>query len=302
MKKYNIEQFPKNKNIDTSKLNEYQIIIRHGAKMYDYGKAKTCNRCFKKQSIEEFYLQNKNTGRRSLSCRDCQMKRAGVLEIGKGRFSKKILAKGFRRCTICKNTKPLTEYNRSKRPESNGYLFTCKPCGYRLSRKLIVSSREEIGDFFVKQYALKKYGLRIIQACDYEKYRQEIIENRKPKYFLDGKSFTTLRGFAKYIQGKYDLPITMTEKRINEGKNEQDCKMTEKETRSKAYTKGRIKVVDTITKEVFYFKNTRDEGLREMFSVNTITASIKNGKPTRITSLSKYKNPCIIKRLNNGRR
>ncbi len=96
---------------------------------------------------------------------------------------------------------------------------------------------------------------------------------------------------------EYGNPISMTEKRISEGKTTEDCKLTESEMRSLAYTKGKIKVTDTVNGEIFTFKNTQDVGLIGMFSKKTISNAIKTGNPTRITKLSKYKNPCIIERI-----
>ena len=89
----------------------------------------------------------------------------------------------------------------------------------------------------------------------------------------------------------------MTEKRISEGKTEDQCKLTESEMRSLAYTKGKVKVTDSITGEVFEFNNTSDPNLRKMFSTSAITRCILTGELTKVTSLSKYKNPCSISRI-----
>jgi hypothetical protein len=58
-----------------------------------------------------------------------------------------------------------------------------------------------------------------------------------------------------------------------------------------------IRVTDTVTGKVFEFKNSADKELRQMFSTSTIDNAIKTGKKTKITALSKYKNPCIITRI-----
>ena len=62
---------------------------------------------------------------------------------------------------------------------------------------------------------------------------------------------------AKYIENKYGIPITTTEKRIYDGKTEEDCKISKYECRSKwsGTFKGAIKVTDTVTGEVFIFNN-----------------------------------------------
>ena len=89
--KYSIEQYPKFKNFDKSQLSEYQFEIRNNQKKYKYSKTKTCTKCHKKLPIKEFYIRDKETGRRRGHCRDCQMREADILEIGKYRFADKIL-------------------------------------------------------------------------------------------------------------------------------------------------------------------------------------------------------------------
>ena len=293
---YLIEQFPKNKNF--SNLSEEQKDIRKNQKKHTYKEKFTCTKCGYELPIQEFYFADKKTGRRRRSCRDCELKAAGIVEIGKFRFSKKIFEKGFRRCSVCKNTKPITEYYQ-KESAFGGYSNTCKDCNYQLTQKFIKSQKKEIGLFHIKQYGKRKYDIVEFDENIITKLKNEIIENQKPKYFIDGKSFVTVAEFARYIENKYGHPITMTEKRIYDGKTEEDCKLTEYQARCKysGTIKGKIKVTDTITGEVFEFNNTTDERLNKMFSRATITTCIKTGEKTRITSLSKYKNPCIIARI-----
>lgn len=291
---YLIEQFPKNK--DVSNLSEEQKDIRKNQKKHTYKDKFTCIKCYYEQPIEEFYIADRKTGRRHKTCRDCKLKAEGVVEIGKFRFSKKIFAKGFRRCSVCKDTKSITEYQKNK-TAFGGYSNTCRDCNYQLTKKFKKSQKEETGLFHVKQYGKRKYGIVEFDENIITKLKNEIIENKKPKYFVDGKSFVTVVEFARYIKNKYGLPISTTEKRILAGKTEEQCKLTESQMKSIAYTKGKIKVTDTITGEVFEFNNTTDERLNKMFSRTTVTTCIKTGEKTRITSLSKYKNPCIIARI-----
>ena len=293
--KYKIEQFPKNKDFDLTKLNEYQIEIRNNQKKYYYGKEMTCNKCYKKQPIDEFYISNKVTGRRQLYCRDCQMKGMGVVEIGKQRFANKIIEKGFRRCSVCKEIKPLTEYTKSI-SGYKGYANNCYSCSNKLRAKYVKEQREKVGIFYIKQYGKRK-GISNFTNENIDKLRKEIERKRDAKYFVDNKKFVTLSDFARYIERQYGVPFTTTEKRISQGKTEEECKLSKAEMRSKAHSKGKIKVTDTVTKQVFYFKNTNDTSLIKMFSKSTIISSIRSGRPTRITKLSKYKNPCIIERI-----
>lgn len=294
MGRITIEQFPKNKDI--TNLSDAQKGIRESQSKVVHKDTFTCVKCGKEQPIQEFYVADKKTGRRKKSCRDCQMRADDVIEIGKYRFAAKIFDKGFRRCAICKDIKPIDDYTKHKecyREKMN----TCKDCNYKLSRKYIISQRETIGLFHIKQYGKQKYGITKFDENTITKLKNEIIENRKPKYFIDGMEFVTMADFAVYVKEKYGLPITMTIKRISAGKTEEQCKLTEREMRSIAYTQGKVKVTDTITGEVFVFNNTSDEKLLKMFSRTALTRGIKTGEKTRITALSKYKNPCTITRI-----
>ena len=52
-----------------------------------------------------------------------------------------------------------------------------------------------------------------------------------------------------------------------------------------AINEGKIKVIDTVTGEIFEFKNTKDAGLLKMFSTCAITQCLKTGNKTRIKIL-----------------
>lgn len=199
-----IEQYPKNKTIDFSQLSLDQIRVRVKAKKkYTYGNEIRCNTCGYNQPTEEYYIRNKVTGKRNPRCRDCVMKQMGVIEIGKQRFSNRIADKGLRRCSICKDIKPLTEYTGSKK----SYLGKSNTC-YECSRKLLLE--------FTKNRRLK---------------------NRKPNYFIDGKDFVKKTEFARYVNVTYGIPISTTMKRIQDGKTEEQCKLSQYEMRSLRFKK-----------------------------------------------------------------
>lgn len=290
---YSLEQFPKNKDIVN--LSDEQKTVRANAKKCVYGKTHKCRSCCKELKIKEFYIKDKHTGRRSTQCRDCQLKARGIVEVGRVRYAKKIFKKGFRRCSVCKNTKPLTEFSKHK-TQYGGYSNNCVECNNNAVSELQKNGKKNITDWYVREYG-KRIGISKFDKQTIINLRNEILDKRKPKYFVDEKEFVTITDFAKYINEKYGLPITMTEKRISEGKTEEQCKLTENEARSIAYTKGKIKVTDTVTGEVFEFKNTKDEGLLKMFSSGAITKGIKTEEKTTVTNLSKYKNACTIIRI-----
>jgi hypothetical protein len=292
--KYSIEQFPKNKTIDN--LSPEQLFVRANLKPGNVQKTKICNRCGKEQPVLEFYIKDKKTKRHDNTCRDCRIKQAGCLEVGKQRFAYKILKKGFRRCSVCKEIKPLTMFTKSVSGYL-GYANNCYPCSKKLLNLYQKDQSKSIGQFFIRQYALKTYGIKINTDEEYARYKLEIEENRKPKFYLDGKSFLFAHDFALYMKQTYGFPVTTTLARLTNGKTTEECKISEFDLRSIATSKGKIKVTDVITNEVFWFLNSSDPQLFKMFGSSTILLGIKSGKPTRITSLSKYKNPCIIARI-----
>lgn len=296
--KYIIEQFPKNKDLDFSKMSIDQKALRLNPvkKKYKYGKEIKCKKCGKTQAIEEYYVKNAR-GRRATSCRDCQMKRSGVIEIGKLRFAFKIADKGFRRCSVCKDTKPLTEFKKNA-GQYLGISNNCYDCANKLHSQFVKKQQETIGTSYIKEYG-KLQGIRYFNDEIIEKLKLEILDKRKPKYFVDEKKFVTIAEFSRYIEKVYGLPITMTNKRIQEGKTEEECKLTEYEMRvlKSGSNKGQIKVTDTVTGEIFEFNNSSDIGLLKMFSTSAILRCIKTGDKTTITALSKYKNPCKIERI-----
>lgn len=296
-KKYTIEQFPKNKTINASKLNEYQIDIRNNQKKYIYAKEKTCNTCGNKQSINEYYIRDRKTGRRNNKCRDCCLKSQGVLEIGKQRFADKIYNKGFRRCSVCKDIKPLDLFTKNKH-QHGGISNNCYECAKKLHDEFVQKSKKEIGEHYVKEYG-KRNGITTFDVTVIENLREKIKDSRKPKYKLDGELFLTARDLAKFINRNYNIPITTTEKRINEGANEKECTITEKEYRiiKSGTNKGQIKVTDTITKKVYVFRNTCDTRLGKMISAEAVRKGIKTGNPVGGYRNSLWKNPLMIERI-----
>lgn len=308
--KNTFNRYPKNKPENKKKLSQEQLSVRKsGKKKYYYkesylikhgrrnGEEKEirCNKCGISQPIEEFYVRN-DTKKRRKSCRDCQMKVRGVVEIGKQRFSAEILSKGFRRCSICKTIKPLTDYNKSK-DRYGGHSNNCYECNHRNLKKFQQKGCKEINDWYVREYG-KRNGIKKFNKAIIQKLREEIIESRKPKYFIDNYEFVTIRDFAIYIKKKYGHPITMTEKRINKGKTEEQCKLSEREMRIlySGTNKGRIKVTDTVTNKVYFFDNTSDPNISKIINKSSLLGLLKRGGVSRVTSLSKSKNPLKAER------
>jgi len=222
-KKYKVEQFPKNKDIDVKLLSNEMKVVRTKEKEVKYGENRECNKCYKTLPITEFYIANKVTGRRKLFCRDCQLKHhSKTIEIGRTRFGLKILQKGFRRCGICKDILPLSSFQKSDNHYA-GFLNNCILCQ--------------------KEYYIAKH-------C---------FENNIKR--------------SEYNQVKFT-------------------------NRSESHTKGRIKITNLKTNEVFYFNNSKDEGIRVFCSHKTIHEALKRiGGLVKGSHTSICKDPLKVERI-----
>lgn len=298
MEKYSIEQYPSNKKIQHKLLSDDQINLRYNShKKYKYGKKKKCKKCGTIQDITEYYIKDKNTGRRSNKCRDCELKDRGIIEVGKQRFAYKIYDKGFRRCSVCKDIKSLDQFPKHKK-QYGGISNTCSLCQSLLYKEYIIKDKISGSKFYLRQYAFTHYGIRIKTNEEYEIYRKEIENKNKPILFLDNKEFKTIRDFAKYVKDTYNINISTTERRIWAGYKEEQCKLSSRELRSIGNTKGKIKITDLITGKCFIFNNTKSEELKKLFGTG-VRSRMKSNKyiPNRITKKSVYKNPFMAERI-----
>jgi len=194
---------------------------------------------------------------------------------------------------------PVFDFLPSSKKYDYGYTHTCKDCNHKLHKEFINKQWVKVGDFICRQYAKRVYGINKLDTDGYAKIRAEILKKREAKYFLDDQEFVTLESFAKYVQEGYGLPYFGTVKRIQSGYTEVECTIPEKEIRSikSGTNKGKIKVTDTVTQEVFIFRNSTEKKLLEMFCGTTIIRGINTKQPVGGNTNGKYKNPCLIERL-----
>lgn len=192
---------------------------------YDYYRNNLiCIDCKCKKTINDFNIKDKNTGRRYTACKECQAKREGVKNFGLLTIAKELFDKGLRKCSTCKVIKELNKFSKNK-TSSGGHSHNCYECEKKITRKYIIEQRENLGDFYLTQYAIQNYKIPRESVTDEirQKARIEILEKRKPKYNLDGKSFKTKIEFAKYINENYNVPIQTVMGRLRDGKTEKDC-------------------------------------------------------------------------------
>lgn len=178
--KYKILQYPQNKEINPLDLSYEQNQIRQNSvRKYTYGEKMKCRICGIVHTIDYFYVKDKITERRATKCKDCTMKARGVVEIGKLRFSAKIAEKGFRRCSVCKEIKPLTEYKKCK-GKYLGLSHNCYECSARLHDEYIKKQQKEIGVHYIKSFGKLK-GINEFNESIISELRNEILSNREKK-------------------------------------------------------------------------------------------------------------------------
>jgi len=233
MKKYTIEQFPKNKDFGSSKLSAAQLKLRANATQQSLltEETRVCKICRKKLPITEFYVRDKVTGVRRIRCKDCVLKSEGVVELGKIRFARKLLEKGFKKCGMCKTIKPLFEFREDKN-QSKRHISVCYECNSKLFR----IQKETLGDSYVKNY-IKRNNLSITL----DEARKIILETREHRFIIDNKSFKTLLDFTIYVFQQYSIPLSTTANRIRNGYTENDCKLSQHEFQSRSVKKNYIK-------------------------------------------------------------
>lgn len=258
-------------------------------------KTNICKICKKEKLIDEFYFRD-NGKRIHSECKCCTKKKLGIKNIDKYNIAEKNKKLGLRRCSSCKKLIDIKKFQKRKNNNRNSI---CNFCMQKRTKKYINKQRKEVGNFYAKQFAITNYKIK-----DKKNIPKEIIEIAKEHikikrailYKIDGKEFKTKTSFAKYVSNKYKSPFSGIFYRLKNGASLNDCCMPEKEYRSKR-SKGKIKVTDLVTKQIFVFEKQTSLDLRRMFSGSCITRCIKYKKPTQPIKYSKYKNPCKIERI-----
>ena len=151
MNKYKITRHQTSINIDLSTLSKEQLFLR-SKEIENQGKKKMCKTCLKNKLFNTFRLRLTRRGVKGIfydaTCKDCHARKRGTKEIGKLKYAKELFNKGFRRCTTCKETKPLTEYFLNKASHS-GIMNTCKVCSNTIGAIKYKDKNPEMAKLFV---------------------------------------------------------------------------------------------------------------------------------------------------------
>lgn len=220
----------------------------------------TCKVCNVTKDTSNFYIKDKNTGRRSGKCKICEAKEAGIKNIGKLSISKEHLKNGKRKCCDCKILKPMTDFVKNKSVKS-GYSSVCYDCSKERVYKYRRSSNKELGSHYLKRFAISNYGVK------HEDANGEILEiaklhveaKRSLKLCLDGKEFDNAETFSAYVNDKYGVGKHAVKRRLYVGHTEIECTIPEFEFRSQfsCKSRGKILVTDINTGESILFTSPK---------------------------------------------
>lgn len=131
---------------------------------------------------------------------------------------------GYKKCSICKNIKTLKEFSKANRSRDKNN--NCSDCNTKLHYNFVKSNREEITDWYIKNYGSLK-GIKVFNKRILNNLKNEIILKRT-KFTLDGVSFKSKIDFAKYIEKNYRVSVSAVLKRLDNGYTEKECTLSRK--------------------------------------------------------------------------
>jgi len=262
----------------------------------------TCKACNITKDAINFYIKDKNSGRRSGKCKLCEAKQAGIKNIGKLSVSKEHLDNGKRKCCDCKIVKPITDFVKNKSVKS-GHSSVCYDCSKERVYKYRRNSNKELGSHYLKRFAISNYGVRHEDVTDelLEIAKLHIQAKRSLKLNLDGLEFSTMQQFATYVNKKYGISEHCVKKRLDTGHTESDCTIPEFDFRSQFSCKSRGKVlvtdIDTGEKRIFTSPkrvmdemNISNDVLGRCLSTGEIRKPYNNSKNKQTLKIEYYAN------------
>ena len=251
-----------------------------------------CKDCHDAKSRKAFPYRNKAKTLIGPVCKACVAKKAGIKEPGAILRAKELFTAGFRKCCDCKGVLELDSFSKSKRGYG-GYSNICQECSRKRTKRFVQRQQADMGKFYLTQKAMLKFGVKRLDVTDEMRAatKQEILQKREPKYSLDGKDFVTMAEAARYIHEKYGVEETTVTKRLGTGAAILDCTLPEKEYRSMMGSSPLI-ITDLVTGIKYEFKNQRAASV--MMGRSTITACLKNNRPSKVWRGNKWPNPCSV--------
>lgn len=259
------------------------------------GNLRECRNCKEYKTIDSYWnhIHTKANGDKvkykCWLCIDCYNKTKGTKNPGIHKVSADLLIQGKIRCATCKETKTVDQYCKNKSRKC-GYNASCKKCMSVEHDKFYKREKNNLSDKYLNIYLINKYGLpsRLATQELRDVAKAEILAIRESKTMLkfEGKTFSSVRGLANYIQNKYGIDSGRTEGRLQKSAaTPEQCLISESEWRSKAYTKGEIESTCQQTGEVRLHKTLRECCKDLHIGQLMVNQCLKTGEASRL-----YKN------------
>lgn len=199
----------KSKNIDMvlskktikATTDNLKKAINSNKMFYDNRVKKQCSACGKIDLKENFPL--------GLKCQRC------INTYVSKRKAIAVYSLKLKKCNSCKAEKIDNEFHKLS--------GTCKVCDNERHQAFVEEQTKNIGDWYVKQYGKMNHKIKYFTQDIIDHLRLEIIDKRKPKFFLDDMEFTKKSDFAKYVEEKYKIPKTTVVKRLEGNCTEIQC-------------------------------------------------------------------------------
>lgn len=192
-----------------------EFVLNKRAKKEKESKATTriCNCCNTEKPLTDFRTE-KHNGKITIkkTCAICVDTRDGIKHAGKLKELKLLEKQKLSRCGRCGEIHPL------KKTKDNARI-SCPKCLKELHDEYIKKQKETLGNFYVKNYVKRKYGLfnKEIPEILIEIGRLELQIKNLNTYKFDNKDFSTIRKLSKYIASNYDIDSKTVQSRISYG-------------------------------------------------------------------------------------
>jgi len=238
--------YKKNMGIDDSgnflcehctKINEYQKMTlaqkkqKRRDELFKRG-LRLCERCYEISELSNFYNDKDYPNGKKIYCNSCDRdrknRRKGSYKIIE---AKELLKYGLRKCGICSNTKPLSEFNLDTYYAKSGHGYICLECSRKIAKAKRRKEQSDLSDSTLREYVRKHIGDPGDKYIDYLIPNARIGIATEPSCFcsVDGSLFLTQAEFTRYAEEKYGMVKRTVLSRLERGATAEQAILPKKE-------------------------------------------------------------------------
>jgi hypothetical protein len=159
------------------------IVLCKDATMDSIPEKRICEKCGEEKLLEEFYLYNKEKGKRRKTCKKCfsdqsEKRREKYKKENEG---KEIDLNEKRACIYCKEEKPYSEFSKHI-SNKNGINNACKKCETKRTKEWREKENKHYTEYHKEYYQKNKEEQLEKHRKYYEENKEAIIEKAKTYY------------------------------------------------------------------------------------------------------------------------